>query len=299
MNQSQTNQFFDNFRHFFSRPAVLPRLIMVNTAVFLLVYIVNLFFWLFQLDSSQDLFSPLTRFLAIPASLSQLAAKPWTVITYMFLHEGFFHLFFNMLVLYFGGQIFLQYLSQRKLLSTYLLGGLTGAAFYVLAYNLFPVFHQVSERSLALGASASVLAVLIAAATYVPHYTVNLILIGPVKLKYLAIVFVVLDFFSIQGNNPGGHIAHLGGALWGFLYIWLYRNGQDVYSVFNQFYRKPMQVKPGYQKATRPLTDDEFNRIKNEEQKLIDHILDKIAKDGYKSLTKKEKEFLFKSGKNN
>ncbi|MBU1370681.1 MAG: rhomboid family intramembrane serine protease [Bacteroidetes bacterium] len=299
MNPSQTNQFFDNFRHFFSRPAVLPRLIMVNTAVFLLVYIVNLFFWLFQLDSSQDLFSPLTRFLAIPASLSQLVVKPWTVLTYMFLHEGFFHLFFNMLVLYFGGQIFLQYLSQRKLLSTYLLGGLTGAAFYVLAYNLFPVFHQVSERSLALGASASVLAVLIAAATYVPHYTVNLILIGPVKLKYLAIVFVVLDFFSIQGNNPGGHIAHLGGALWGFLYIWLYRNGKDVYSVFNQFYRKPMQVKPGYQKANRPLTDDEFNRIKNEEQKLIDHILDKIAKDGYKSLTKKEKEFLFKSGKNN
>lgn len=299
MNTYQSNQFLDHFRHFFRQPNVLPRLIIINAAVFLLVYVVNLFAWLFQAETGSALMSPLTRWLALPANMDQLLTKPWTIASYMFLHEGFFHLFFNMIVLYFGGQIFLLYMSSRKLLSTYIIGGLVGGVFYVLAYNLFPVFHQISEISVALGASASVLAILIAAATYVPEYRVNLMLVGPVKLKYLAIFFVVLDFFSIQGNNPGGHIAHLGGALWGFLYVWFYRNGTDVYSVFNQFYRKPMEVKPGNRKTARPMTDEEYNAQKNREQQNIDHILDKIAKDGYKSLTKKEKEFLFKSGKNN
>ncbi|MBZ0242808.1 MAG: rhomboid family intramembrane serine protease, partial [Bacteroidales bacterium] len=266
MNAYQSNQFLDNFRYFFRQPHVLPRLILINTGVFLLVYVVNLFAWLFQLDAGSAVLSPLTRLLALPASLGQLFVKPWTIVSYMFLHEGFLHLFFNMLVLYFGGQIFLQYMSSRKLLSTYIIGGLTGGVFYVLAYNLFPVFYDASKISVALGASASVLAILIAAATYVPEYRVNLIFIGPVKLKYLAIVFVVLDFFSIQGNNPGGHIAHLGGAFWGFLYVYLYRHGTDVYSVFNQFYRKPMEVKPGNRKAARPLTDEEYNAQKNREQ---------------------------------
>lgn len=297
MNPYQSNQFLDNFRRFFGQPNVLPRLILINAGVFLLVYIVNLFVWLFQADTGQQILSPLTRWLALPANTNQLITRPWTIVSYMFLHEGFMHLFFNMLVLYFGGRIFLQYLSSRKLLSTYIIGGLSGGLFYVLAFNLFPVFQNVSGMSVALGASASVLAILVAVAVYVPEYRVNLILIGPVKLKYLAIFFVVLDFFSIQGSNPGGHIAHLGGALWGFLYVWLYRNGTDVYSVFNQFYRKPMEVKPGNRKAGRPLTDEEYNAQKNQKQHNIDHILDKIAKDGYKSLTKKEKEFLFKSGK--
>jgi membrane associated rhomboid family serine protease len=260
------------------------------------VYVVNLFYWLFQLKTDTAFISPLTRLLAIPADLNLLILKPWTIFSYMFLHEGFFHLFFNMLVLFFGGQIFLQYLSSLKLLSTYIFGGLTGAFFYVLAYNIFPVFYGVAQVSFALGASASVLAILVAAATYVPQYTVNLVIIGPVKLKYLAIVFVILDFFSIQGNNPGGHIAHLGGALWGFLYIYWYKNGTDIYSFFNRFYSNRMQVKPGYKKTVRTMTDDEYNRFRHEEQEMIDQILDKIAKNGYKSLTNKEKEILFKSG---
>jgi membrane associated rhomboid family serine protease len=296
MNPYQSNSIFLSLKQFFKRPGILPRLIIINAAVFLLVYLVNLLFWLFQAKTDPAQLSPLTRFLAIPADINVLLVKPWTIFTYMFLHEGFFHLFFNMLVLFFGGQIFLQYLSSRKLLSTYILGGLTGAVFYVMAYNIFPVFYDVAQVSIALGASASVLAILVAAATYVPQYTVNLIFIGPVKLKYLAIVFVILDFFSIQGNNPGGHIAHLGGALWGFLYIFIYKNGTDLYSFFNQFYSNRMHVKPGGRKSAKTMTDEEYNRHRFEEQEMIDQILDKIAKNGYKSLTNKEKEILFRSG---
>lgn len=296
MNPYQSNSIFLSLKQFFKRPGILPRLIIINAAVFLLVYIVNLLFWLFQAKTDPAQLSPLTRILAIPADLNHLLVKPWTIFTYMFLHEGFFHLFFNMLVLFFGGQIFLQYLSSRKLLSTYILGGLTGAFFYVMAYNIFPVFYDVAQVSIALGASASVLAILVAAATYVPQYTVNLIFIGPVKLKYLAIVFVILDFFSIQGNNPGGHIAHLGGALWGFLYVYTYKNGTDLYSFFDRFYSNRMHVKPGGRKSAKTMTDEEYNRYRFEEQEIIDQILDKIAKNGYKSLTNKEKEILFRSG---
>ena len=296
MNTYQSNSVFVSIKQFFSRPGILPRLILINVAVFLLVYIVNLTFWLFKIGHDGEFLSPLTRLLAIPADLNILLSKPWTIITYMFLHEGFFHLFFNMLVLFFGGQIFLQYLSSRKLLSTYIAGGISGAVFYVLAYNVFPVFYDIAPMSVALGASASVLAILVAIATYVPQYTVQLVLIGPVKLKYLAIIFVVLDFFSIQGNNPGGHIAHLGGALWGLLYILMLKNGTDIYSFFNQFYSSNMRVKPGSKKSVKSMTDEEYNHYKNKEQELIDQILDKIAKHGYKSLSSKEKEVLFKSG---
>lgn len=301
MNQYQTPNILDNIRRFFSKRSALPRLILINTLVFLLVYVVNLFSWLFQLNVHDPVsgLSRLTSILAVPASLVSLASKPWTFFTYMFLHEGFIHLFFNMWVLYFGGSIFLQYLSQKKLISTYIAGGMAGALFYVVAYNVFPVFAKQNEISVALGASASVLAILVAIATYVPQYTVNLLLIGPVRLKYLAIGLVILDFFSIQGSNPGGHIAHLGGALWGFTYIWLYQNGQDVYAVFNRFLDRQMKVKPGGRKskpsAGRPITDDEYNALKVQEQEKIDAILDKIAKNGYSSLTKSEKEILFKS----
>ncbi len=304
MNTYQQNNILEQFKHFFTRRSALPRLIIINTAVFLLVYLVNLIIWLFQINPTglQNGLSPLTSLLAVPASLSALAAKPWTVFTYMFLHEGFLHLFFNMWVLYFGGTIFLQYLSQKRLISTYIAGGLAGAFFYVLAYNLFPVFSQLNHVSVALGASASVLAILVAIATYVPQYTVNLLLIGPVRLKYLAIGLVILDFFSIQGNNPGGHIAHLGGALWGFSYVWMLQRGQDVYAIFNGIFDRKMKVKPGGKQKTsssRPLTDEEYNAQKAKEQEKIDAILDKIAKKGYSSLTKAEKEILFKSSHKN
>lgn len=304
--QPQSSGFFDAARQFFSSKSHLPKLILVNLAVFVLVYIVSLFAWLFQVQPDDAaMLSPLSQWLAVPSSIDRLVLKPWTLITYMFLHEGFFHLFFNMIILYFGGSIFLQYLSQRKLLSTYIFGGLAGAFFFILAYNIFPVFAASNTRAVALGASASVLAVMVAIATHVPQYTVNLILLGRIKLKYLAIAFIVLDFFSIIGQNPGGHIAHLGGALWGFTYIQLLRHNFDIYALFNSFYRSEIKVShrkrktSKFETAGKPLTDDEYNKRKKASQEEIDRILDKIAQSGYESLNSKEKELLFRMSNKN
>lgn len=295
-NYPNNNNAIDSIRAFFLKKEALPRLILINVAIFIIVKFIGVIYWLTQSIGT----NPLVKFLAVPADLSILAKKPWTIFTYMFLHEGFFHLFFNMIVLYFSGAIFLQYLSQRKLVSTYILGGIFGGLFYILTYNIFPVFSEVSQHSLALGASASVLAILVAAATYIPDYQVNMLIIR-LKLKHLAIILVILDFLSIQGDNPGGHIAHLGGALWGFLYIWILQHGTDIYAFFNNFYfsnvklRKKSSFSGRTKKNGRPLSDQEYNDQRAVDQEIIDAILDKIAKKGYSSLSSKEKDILFKS----
>ncbi len=285
----------DRVRDFFKKPAVLPRLILINVAIFVLVYVTNLFFWLFQYQTANGL-SFITNLLAVPASISSLLLKPWTPFTYMFLHEGFLHLLFNMIILFFGASIFLQYLNERKLLATYIFGGLTGALFYIAAYNIFPVFTSSELPSIALGASASVLAILIAAAVYVPQYVVNLVLIGPIRMKYIAIIIIVIDFFSIQGSNPGGHIAHLGGAFYGFLFAWTLRGKISLPSIkLPSFLKKKptsTQRKAGNY-SERPLSDDEYNSRKATQQQEIDHILDKVSKSGYDSLSPREKKILF------
>jgi len=290
------------FRQIFFSKTVLSRLILINTVVYLLVQVVNLFTWLFAVHQQSEILSALGQYLALPSSLPDLASKPWTVFTYMFLQEGFFHWLFNMIMLYFGGLIFLEYLSEKKLLRTYIIGGLTGAFFFVLAFNIFPVFEHVSHIAVALGASASVLAIIIAIATYVPDYTIHLFLLGRMKLKYLALIFVAIDLLSIQKGNAGGHIAHLGGALWGFAYAFYLRRGTDASHLFddlhlsNPFTRRKMEkmdtLRP---KSGRPMNDDEYSKKKTATQKEIDHILEKISKSGYESLTKAEKDLLFKS----
>lgn len=289
--------FFDRLRAFFEQRNTLPRLIMINILVFLCIKIISVILWLSNAPFD------LSLFFAVPASLSQLLKQPWGIFTYMFLHERFFHLFFNMIVLYIFGEIFLQYFSQRKLMSTYICGGLVGGLFYIVAYNLFPVFEKVNEISYALGASASILAILIVIATYVPDYRINLLFIGPIKLKYFAIAIVIIDILSIPIGNAGGHIAHLGGAFWGFLYIWLFQRGIDMYVPFNKFYLNSKEKNTHFRthKTTktsaskRPVSDEDYNARRAEEEHVIDKILDKIAKGGYDSLSSKEKEILFKS----
>lgn len=300
MNSYHTPNFFDNAKYFFNRKSTLPRLILINLSVFVLVYLIGLIFWLYKMRPDNNL-PFLTYWLAVPSSVTSLLTKPWTIFTYMFLHEGLLHLVFNMIMLYFGGTIFLQYLSEKQLLGTYILGGISGAVFYILSYNTFPVFLEATPHAIALGASASVLAIVIAIAAFVPQYTVNLLLLGPVRLKYLAIAFVVIDIFSIQGNNPGGHIAHLGGAVWGFLYILLLKNNRDILSIPSILQRKK-KFRVTYKNSTRngapgerPINDEEYNRRKKIEQQEVDKILDKISRSGYDNLTAKEKEILFKN----
>lgn len=294
MNLASQN-FPEAIRSFFRKGGVLHRLILINAGVFVLVYLSALIAWLFAFDSGETgLQSPMISFAAVPSNLETLIEKPWTLITYMFLHEGFLHLLFNMMMLYFGGIVFLQYLTQKQLLLVYLTGGLFGAFVFILSYNVFPIFVQVKEFAVAMGASASVLAVMIAISAHVPDYRLNLMFVGPVKLKYIAIVFIFLDIFSIKGNNPGGHLAHLGGALWGFMYIQLLKNNLDPFSIFAGRKRK-IRVSYKAEKAGRPMNDEEYNRVKAQEQKEIDHILDKISESGYGSLSNREKELLFRT----
>jgi hypothetical protein len=222
----------------------------------------------------------------------------------MFLHYNFFHILFNMLWLYWFGKIFLEYLNAKKLLSVYLLGGLAGGLVYVLAFNLFPAFAEAVPTSVALGASAAILAVVMAVSFYVPNYTINLLFIGPVKLKYIALVTVLIDILSIKSGNAGGHLAHLGGALFGFLYAVQLQRGRDLTKGFNRFMdslfslfrRRPGKIRVKYSKPkNRPESDLEYNARKVQEQKNIDLILDKISKSGYDGLSKEEKESLFRN----
>lgn len=291
------NSPIEEIKTFFKQRSLLARLILINLAVFVLANLINLFFWLGASDGT----SIMVRWFAVPSNINVLILKPWTLLTYMFLQESFFHLFFNMVILYFSGRIFTEYLNSSKLLSAYIWGGLFGAFLFVSTYNIFPVFQGAVYYSVPLlGSSAAVIAILIAIATYVPNYNVQLILVGRVKLKHLAIFFIVIDVLSIQRGNAGGHISHLGGALWGFTYIWLLKNGYTMnWSRFKlpkfSFRSKPRKAYSNPEKKGRPMSDDEFNRRKNRDQKEIDRILEKISKSGYSSLTNKEKELLFKS----
>lgn len=285
---------------------IISRLLLVNTSIYIIIQLISTLSWLFT-GENDSIVSPLGSWLALPSDLSMLVLKPWTIFTYMFLHEGFFHLFFNMILLYFGGTIFQEFLSKSKLFWTYILGGLSGALFFILAFNLFPVFEAVKGDAIALGASASVLAIVIAVSTYVPDYTIHLFLFGKVKLKYLALIMILVDLLSIQSNNAGGHIAHLGGAFWGFIYAYLLKNDNDLYKIFYGI--KFPKIKWGSSKAEKfstsrpsngkPITDEEYNKKRLVSQAEIDRILDKISSSGYSSLSKEEKELLFKTSNKN
>ena len=282
----------------FKEGSALTRLIYINIGVFLLLKIIGVFFYL----SGQSI--PLYQWLSVPSVTEALVQRPWTPITYMFLHQGFIHLLFNMLGLYWFGQLFLYHFEGDKLLGVYLMGGLWGAFLYIVAYNLFPAFNSV--YGLLLGASASVFAILVAIAFYDPNREIHLFFIGRFPLKYVAAFYILLSVIGISSTNPGGNIAHLGGAFWGWFYIYQLRKGKDMgaglvglVNKIGEFlaglFKHKSKMKVTYRKP--PRDDHEYNRQKHKKQDEINRILDKIAKTGYDSLTKQEKELLFKQGK--
>lgn len=287
------NNILDVLKSFFLQKNVLSRLMLINIVIWLICLFISVFTWLFNISD----ISFVTKLFAVPSDISALAEKPWSVFTYMFLQERFGHLFFNMLMLYYGGKIFLQYFSEKQLLLTYIFGGLFGALFFILAFNAFPVFEDMKGHAFALGSSASVLSILIAAATYRPDYTLNLFLLGQVRMKWVAIVFVVIDFLSITKGNSGGHIAHLGGALWGFLYALMLKSDFDIYKIFKKKAKIRVKTVNSENYHRRPKTDEQYNAERAQEQEDVDRILEKIAKNGYSSLSDKEKEFLFRQSK--
>lgn len=290
---------FEEIKQFFIRGSVLSRLIGINVAIFVLINLLRVLFFLWNAGGLSE---AMTHWLGISSNIHVILHRPWTLFTYMFLHIEFFHILFNMIVLYVGGRLFSDFIGQDRLTATYLLGGLAGAVFYIAAFNIFPVFQDVVAFAVAIGASASVLAIFIAIAVYMPNYQLPLLLLGRIRLKYIAIFFVVLDVISIDKGNPGGHLAHLGGALWGFIYASMLKSGKDpalvigfYLSKFGRLFQKKPRLRVEYT-SKRPVTDDEYNRDRADHQKRIDKILDKISKSGYDSLTKEEKEILFRSG---
>ena len=288
----------EDLRQFFSQRSMLAVLILINAGVWLLVKIAYVFSFLYAQPGSVSSNEWIMHFLAVPAYLPALVSAPWSLLTYMFLHLDFWHILFNMLWLYWFGRIFLEYLDQRKLVAVYLLGGICGAIVYVLSFNIFPVYKVILAESVAIGASASVMAIVIAIAAYVPNYTINLLFIGRIRIIYVALVIFILTSAVDFSVNSGGKLAHIGGALFGYLFTLNIRKGRDIGKGINRIidffatlFKPRSKMKVTYRK---PATDYDYNKIKTEHQSRINHILDKISKGGYDSLTKEEKDILFK-----
>lgn len=272
----------------------LTRIILINSVVFLLVNIIEQ-----SLRFSKSEHS-LLYWLALPGNPLLALTHAWTFITYMFLHEGLLHILFNMLWLYWLGKIFLEYLGSKRLVAVYFLGGISGGLLFLLTAILFPLHFT---NTFLLGASAGVMAVVIATAVLLPNYVIHLLFFGPVKLKYLALVSFILTSVIDISQNTGGKISHIGGALFGALFTLQHKKGSDITKPVNRFFdwivslfSKKSKIKVSYRKG---VSDEEYNLNQKVKQQKIDNILDKISKSGYESLTKEEKDFLFKtSGKN-
>jgi membrane associated rhomboid family serine protease len=294
---------FEEFKNAFQRyNNAHVQLIIINVVVFLIMALV------YVLLSVSKLEGPLTIFMkqfSIPPTLAEFFTRPWTLITYMFAHSLglIFHILFNMLVFYSFGRLFIEYLGSDKLVAVYVLGGLAGGIVYLLAYNVIPYYIERAPMvSGMVGASAAVYAVVVAIATLIPDYTFFLLFLGPVRIKYIAAFFIVVSFLATIGDNAGGNIAHLGGALIGFVYTKQLQAGVNWggwITITLQFFKDLFKPRPRVKVSYRSDQKKEAKKSgkPSVSQAELDAILDKISAAGYESLTKDEKEKLFNASK--
>ncbi len=296
------SSFWDNLKNAFNRrDNSLYKLMAINLIAFFILLISRV---VLTLSGFGAVYKEGLKWIMMPASLPTLAKQPWSIFTYFFLHEGLFHILSNLLFLYYFGLLIHQYLGSRKLTNLYILGGVFGAGFYVLMYNIAPYFSGAVDTSFMLGASAGVFAVVVGAATLAPQTTFVLLLLGPVKIVYIAAFYVLLSFANSIGENAGGEIAHLGGAMLGYGYIVALRRGWDFgipiqkVGLFfeNLGTRRAPKVSYRRTSSTKP-TDTEPAKKETLSQEEVDKILDKIADKGYDGLTKEEKRKLFEYSK--
>jgi membrane associated rhomboid family serine protease len=292
-----TGSITNDIKHQFRYGNMVMKLIFVNAGVFLFV---NIFSLLFLILSKPEIGLIPEEQLSLPLNFQQLFYQPWSIITYMFMHASVLHILFNMLWLYWFGEIFVLYLSEKKILPLYFLGGISGAFLSLLAINFIPAFEAYRSVPM-VGASAAVIAIVFAAATLNPEHQLQLFLIGRVPLKYVALIPLLIDIVSIRNGNAGGYIAHIGGALSGYFYIKALQGGFDFASPFNKLFdgitnlfKPKSNIKVTYKNEARQAAN--ISRTKTEQQR-VDEILDKIARSGYDSLTKEEKDFLFNYSK--
>ncbi|MCX7953658.1 MAG: rhomboid family intramembrane serine protease [Bacteroidales bacterium] len=267
------------YYHIIRNSNAVVKLIIINCLIFIIysLYLVILFFI--------EKHSTIQYYFMLPSNINLFLQKPWTIFTYMFFHTNLLHIIFNMLWLYWLGTIFISILFEKRFYTVYFTGGIVGGLLFILAYNIIPA---LKSNAFALGASAAIMAVVICICLYSANYEIYLLFFGKVKLKYLAIVTILIDIISIPGTNSGGHIAHIGGALTGFIFFLKYK-----YNFNFRLYKKKY-----YKKNVREMNDYEYNYYKSEIQKEVDRLLDKISKEGYNSLSQKEKEFLRKFANN-
>jgi len=264
----------------------LSLLIGINIAVYIVLGLIGVFE---RLSTTRDTVSlTLDSLLAVPSNLSVLLTRFWTPFTYLFLNRGLLTFIFDMLWFYWIGQIFHEYLGNKKLTAIYIFGGLGGAALFVLGYNIFPLFATYKLHETVVGAPGCIMAVIVGTATLLPDYTIFMMFIGAVRLKWLALVYVLIDLFLLVGPEPGEAFVHLGGALLGFIYIKQLQRGNDWGKPFENLF-KP---KPKLTVAARNSAKNSSTKPRQDE---IDRILDKISQTGYDSLSKSEKEILFRA----
>jgi membrane associated rhomboid family serine protease len=292
---------FEAFKNAFQRHNnAHVQLIIINVVIFAMLVSVDLITWA---TGTEGVFQFVYKQFSIPSGIDEFFKRPWTLITYMFSHSvwDIFHILFNMLVLYWFGRVFVEYLGSDKLIAVYLLGGLTGGFSYLILYNVNPGFFGQAEM---VGASGAIYGIVVATATLVPNYTFFLLFFGPVRIKYIALFYVILSALYVrQGVNLGGNIAHLGGALIGFVYIKQLQAGVNwggwitlTLDWLRDLFKTKPKVKVSYrnQQDQQPLKGKAGSKASQEE---IDAILDKISDRGYESLTKDEKEKLFNASK--
>ncbi|CAD5274252.1 MULTISPECIES: rhomboid family intramembrane serine protease [unclassified Imperialibacter] len=293
---------FDDFKNAWSRPNNgLIQLIMINVIIFVALIIFKV---ILVLSGNPDVYQTILRQFMLPASIDSFIVKPWTLLSYFFTHEGFFHIIFNMLFLFWFGKIIVEYLGDQRAISMYVIGGIVGGLFYILIYNLIPYFHERVAGSVMLGASAGVYAIVVGAATFMPNYTFFLLFLGPVKIKYIAIFYILLSFSQTIGANAGGELAHLGGALMGFIFIRQLQRGNDigtpVVSVMEWFkglFKPSPKIRVTHKSTKFTGTKKASSSNTKSDQDEIDAILDKISHSGYESLSKEEKQKLFNASK--
>ena len=294
---------FDDLKHTFKQGNIVVRLIYINVAAFVASALLSVVLGLFNVNAAEFL-----RNFYLPADLLQLLRRPWTLITYMFMHAGIWHLLGNMLWLYWFGKLFLYFFSAKHLRGLYVVGGLLGGLLYIVAYNLFPIFESQLYSATLLGASASVLAIAIATAVREPEYRINLMFVGPVRLKYFALFIVLFDALYVGSNNAGGHIAHLGGALAGWWFAKGFIQGRDITHwvnvcidaigrLFVKREHKPRKPKMKVHSQNGRAADYEYNARKKAQSDEVDRILEKLKKSGYSSLSDEEKRRLFEASK--
>lgn len=301
------NTIWEDFKNAFNRPNNgLLQLIYINVAVFVIINILKLaaFF-----SGVQEIYHFPFSFIGMPGHIEAFILKPWTIITYFFTQEGFFHILFNMLGLYWFGRIIDDLIGNDRLIGIYVMGGIFGGLAYLAAYNLLPQFESLRYSSVLIGSSGSVFAIAVAAATLAPDYRFNLVFLGPIKIVWIVAVYVFLSLIQTMGTNAGGNIAHLDGAFMGYIFITQLRKGNELarpviatIEFFKSLFKKKPKIKVSYRNTDKknnstsstsfktsnhPASSDEIS------QREIDEILDKISQSGYDSLTKEEKRKLF------